>query len=123
MSSRQNLRQSAQKSARPPEYVIIRRQPDTQSGQQEPPQPKKTRQSKKVTKYEENENRREQRYRAKRRRQWIRSLGIVVVFIALLALALHFLAIRSTSSPTPAAGSQGDHMNAAPARQVQLARL
>ncbi|HLW01261.1 MAG TPA: hypothetical protein VKT82_21580 [Ktedonobacterales bacterium] len=117
MSSRQNSRQSAEKSARPPEYVIIRRQGGTPSGQLS--QPKKARQGKKETKFDESEarreQRREQRYKAKRRKQWILSLGIIVVFIALLAIALYFLDSRSSNgnnTPTPAAGGQGYHLNA-----------
>ncbi len=111
MSSRNNMRQGEPKNARPPEYIIIRRQAAAPGGQLA--QPRNTRHSKKETRFDETEARREQRreerYRAKRRRQWILSLSIMVIFIVVVAIALHLLASRSTS--TPAAGSQGYHMH------------
>ncbi|HEU5368439.1 MAG TPA: hypothetical protein VFU69_08250 [Ktedonobacterales bacterium] len=103
MSSRENTPREAQKDARPPEYTIIRRQASARGAPQPSQQIKKSRQSKLEARFEESETRREQRreerYRSKRRRQWILSAVIVVVFIGLLALALHLLTSSSTSTP------------------------
>ena len=105
MSSRENTPREAQKDARPPEYTIIRRQASAHGAPQPSQQMKKSRQSKLEARFEESETRREQRreerYRSKRRRQWILSAVIVVVFIGLLALALHFLTNNSTNTPNP----------------------
>lgn len=110
MSSRENTPREAQKDARPPEYTIIRRQDSPRGAAQPSQQIKKSRHSKWEARFEESEMRREQRreerYRSKRRRQWILSAVIVVVFIGLLVLALHFLTGNATSAPgTPSTGA------------------
>lgn len=116
MSSQENLGQEDRKSARPPEYTVIRRQAPTRSGQLQPPQAsqsKKARPSKKELKFDEaetkREQRREQRYQTRRRRQWILAIGITVIFIILLVIALRILASRAASTApaggTPAGGT------------------
>ncbi len=109
MSSKEHMPREAQKSARPPEYMVIRRQASPRGAPRPSQQIKKSRQSKRRAMVEESETRREQRreerYRLKRRRQWILSGVIVVVFIGLIALALHFLTSNAASTPgTPNPG-------------------
>lgn len=120
MSSKENARQEEPRSARPPEYTIIHRQATTHSRARQQPPLKQTGQSRKEARFAEKEARREQRqeqlYRSKRKRQWIVAMGIMIVFIGLLALALYFISSRSASA-TPAgnevpAGSAPYHASA-----------
>ena len=121
MSSRKTNSQQEPKSARPPEYTIIRRQSDTIGARQPIPQSNKTKQSKKFEETEaRREQQREQRYQAKRKRQWLLAVGIVALFVVLLAVALHFLANRSTATPTPGAAPSA---NASSTLIVQAALL
>lgn len=121
MSSRKTNSQQEPKSARPPEYTIIRRQSDTIGARQQTPQSNKTKQSKKFEETEaRREERREQRYQAKRKRQWLLAAGIIVAFIVLLAVALHFLTSGSTATPTPGATPSA---NASSTLMVQAAPL
>src|SRR5579871_9276 len=91
MRSGENTGQAAQKSARPPEYTIIRRQSGSHDGWRQPPQLKQIRQSKKEAQLEERLSRRaelrEQRSEAKHRRQWMMTIILIVLLIALIALA------------------------------------
>ena len=92
MNSGEQTRQEAQISARPPEYSILHRQSSARTGaQQHIPQPKKTRHSKREAQREERLSRREllreHRYEARRRRQWVLVITLVIVFLALIALA------------------------------------
>lgn len=112
MNNEKRTNQQEQKSARPPEYTIIRRATNpVNTAPQQPQQPQKTRRSKRDVRSDESESRREQRreqrYRAQRRKQWILAGGIVVVFIVLLALALHFLTSTNSATNSPNAPSPG----------------
>jgi hypothetical protein len=82
----------AQKSARPPEYIIHHKPSNGRTGErQHPPPPKKTRQSTREAQLEERLSRRaqlrEHQSGTKRRRQWVLAITLVVVLIALIALA------------------------------------
>lgn len=82
------MRQKARKGASPPEHAGIPRRAGSRSGAR---QPKKNRRSASATDFEANLSRRarvrEQRYEAKRRRQWILAISIVIFVIMLIALA------------------------------------
>ncbi len=104
MNHDKKIGQEDPKNVRPPEYVIIHRSAAARSSALQ--QPRKTRQSKKESRFDQNETKREQqreaRYKAQRRKQWILAAVVVVGFITALGLAAHFLTNTSnnaTSTP------------------------
>ena len=92
--------QEDQISSRPPEYTIIHRHANTNGATAS--QSKKTRQSKKDARLAASETRREQRrdqrYRSQRRKQWVLAAAIVALFIAVVGLGLHALTNNSNNS-------------------------
>lgn len=102
MDRKASERQEERKTARQPEYTVIKRAQHPTGTQPYQAPSTKTRPSKKSAALEEKVSKREllreKQYDAKRRRQWALALGVIILFIGIAAAALHFITNRPTTT-------------------------